>query len=85
MLYGGDLGGGGSGVKSGGLDLRICATKFELSMKWGMRVGSQAHLPRGDVANDGDEGDQDAAGEGAAEERHPAPGCYRGSWDAEVD
>src|SRR6266702_4018680 len=65
VLYGSDLRGGGGGVKSGGLDL--VNLRGEVAVH---EVGHEVEvedLPHGDVADGCDEGDQDAAGEGAAE------------------
>ena len=42
-------------------------------------------LPHGDVADGGDEGDQDAAGEGAAEGNLTGEGVVAVAADAEVD
>jgi hypothetical protein len=64
-LDGSDPRGGGGRVKSGGLD--FVNLRGEVAVH---EVGYEVEvddLPRGDIANGGDEGDQDAAGEGAAE------------------
>src|SRR6185369_9494627 len=64
-LYGSDLRGGGGGVESGGLNL--------LYLRGEVAVHEMGHevevedLPHRDVADGGDKGDQDAAGEGASE------------------
>ena len=65
MLNGSDLRGGGGGVEPGGLD--FVNLRGEVAVH---EVGHEVEvedLPRGDVADGCDEGDQDAAGEGAAE------------------
>src|SRR6201998_4922549 len=57
--------GDGGGVKSGGLDLVNLPGEVAIH-----EVGHEVeveNLPRGDVADSGDEGGHDAAGEGAAE------------------
>src|SRR5580698_8753884 len=65
VLYGSNLRGGGGGVKSGGLD--------PVNLRGEVAVHEVGHevevddLPHGDVADAGDQGDQDAAGEGTAE------------------
>src|SRR4051794_24309712 len=64
-LYGSDPGGGGGGVKSGGLD--AVNLRGEVAVH---EVGHEVEvedLPHGDVADGGDKGNQDTAGEGAAE------------------
>ena len=83
MLYGSDLRGGGGGVKSGGLDL--VNLRGEVAVH---EVGHEVEvedLPHGDVADGGDEGDQDAAGEGAAEGDLAGEGVVAVAADAEVD
>jgi hypothetical protein len=82
-LYGSDLRGGGGGVKSGGLDL--VNLRGEVAVH---EVGHEVEvedLPHGDVADGGDEGDQDAAGEGAAEGDLAGEGVVAVTADAEVD
>ena len=83
VLYGSDLRGGGGGVKSGGLDLvnlrgeiAVHEVRYEVEVE---------DLPRGDVADRGDEGDQDAAREGAAEGDLAGEGVVAVAADAEVD
>ena len=81
-LYGSDLRGGGGGVKSGGLDL--VNLRGEVAVH---EVGHEVEvedLPHGDVADGGDEGDQDAAGEGAAERDLAGEGVVAVAADAEV-
>src|SRR6202789_3441801 len=83
VLYGGNLCGGGGGVKSGGLDL--VNLRGEVAVH---EVGHEVEvkdLPRGDVADGGDESDQDAAGEGAAEGDLAGQGVVAVAADAEVD
>jgi len=82
-LYGSDLRGGGGGVKSGGLDL--VNLRGEVAVH---EVGHEVEvedLPHGDVADGGDEGDQDAAREGAAEGDLAGEGVVAVAADAEVD
>jgi hypothetical protein len=82
-LYGSDLRGGGGGVKSGGLDL--VNLRGEVAVH---EVGHEVEvedLPHGDIANGGDEGDQDAAGESAAEGDLAGEGVVAVAADAEVD
>ena len=82
-LYGSDLRGGGGGVKSGGLDL--VNLRGEVAIH---EVGHEVEvedLPRGDVADGGDEGDQDTAGEGAAEGDLAGESVVAIAADAEVD
>src|SRR6202041_1817098 len=83
VLDGGDLRGGGGGVKSGGLDL--VNLRGEVAVH---EVGHEVEvddLPYGDVADSGDEGDQDAAGEGAAKGDLAGEGVVAVAADAEVD
>ena len=83
VLYGGDPRGGGGGVKSGRLNL--VNLRGEVAVH---EVGHEVEvedLPRGDVADGGDEGDQDAAGEGAAEGDLAAEDIVAVAADAEVD
>ncbi len=81
--YGSDLRGGGGGVESGGLDPVDLGGEIAVH-----KVGHEVEvddLPHGDVADGGDERNQDAAGEGAAEGDST---CERGvavAADAEVD
>ncbi len=83
VLYGGDLGSSGGGVKPGGLDL------VNLRGEVGVHeVGHEVEvedLPHRDVADGGDEGDQDAAGEGAAEGDLASEGVVAIAADAEID
>src|SRR6266478_10169230 len=82
-LYGSDLRGGGGGVKPGGLDL--VNLRGEVAVH---EVGHEVEvedLPHGDVTDGGDEGDQDAAGEGAAEGDLAGEGIVAVAADAEVD
>ena len=75
--------GGGGGVKSGGLDL--VNLRGEVAVH---EVGHEVEvddLPRGDVADGGDEGDQDPAGEGAAEGDLAGEGVVAVAADAEVN
>ena len=83
VLDTGDLPGGGSGVKAGGphtLDLggeiAVHEVRHEVEVE---------NLPHGDVADAGDEGDQEAAGEGAAEGDLAGEGVVAVAADAEVD
>ena len=82
-LYGGDLRGSGGGVKAGGLHL--------LNLRGEVAVHEAGHevevedLPCSDVADGRDEGDLDAAGEGAAERDLPAESAVAIAADAEVD
>ena len=75
--------GGGGGVKSGGLGL--------VNLRGPVAVHEVGHevevedLPGGDVAGDGDEGDQEAAGEGATEGDLAVEGVVAIAADAEVD
>src|SRR5215472_9921509 len=82
-LDGSDLRRGGGGVKSGGLDLvNLCS---EIAVH---EVGHEVEvedLPHGDVAHGGDEGDQDAAREGAPEGDLASEGVVAVATDAEVD
>src|SRR5215831_8680216 len=82
-LYGSDLPGDGGGIKSGGLDLvNLCG---EVAVH---EVGHEVEvedLPHGDVANGRDQGNQDAAGEGAAERDLAAEDVVTVTADAEVD
>src|SRR5579859_1076465 len=64
-LYGSDAGGGGGGVQSGGLDL--VNLRREIAVHEVRHKVEVEDLPHSDVADGGDEGDQDAAGKGAAE------------------
>ena len=82
-LYGSDLRGGGGGVQSGGLDL--VNLRGEVAVH---EVGHEVEvedLPHGGVADGGDEGDQDAAGEAAAEGDLAGEGVIAVAADAEVD
>ena len=75
--------GGGGWVKSGGLDL--VNLRGEVAVH---EVGYEVEvddLPRGDVADGGDEGDQDATGEGAAEGNLACEGVVTVAANAEVD
>jgi hypothetical protein len=83
MLYGSDPRGGGGGIKSGGLDL--VNLRGEVAVH---EVGHEVEveeLPHGDVADSGDEGDQNAAGEGAAERDLAGEIVVPVAADAEVD
>src|SRR5271165_1744016 len=83
VLDGSHLRGGGGGVKSGGLDFVNLGGEVAVH-----EVGHEVEvedLPRGDVADGGDEGDQDAAGEGAAEGDLAGQGVVAVAADAEVD
>src|SRR5436309_2581312 len=81
--YASDMPGGGGGVKSGGLDL--------VNLRGEVAVHEVGHelevedLPHGDVADGGDEGDQHATGEGAAEGDLAGEGIVAVAADAEVD
>src|SRR5208282_898264 len=83
VLDGSDLRGGGGGVKSGGLDL--------VNLRGPVAVHEVGHevevndLPRDDVEDAGDEGDEDAAGEGAAEGDLASQIIVAVAADAEVD
>src|SRR5579871_6631583 len=82
-LYGGHLGRGSGGVKSGGLDVVNLGGEVAVH-----EVGHEVKvedLPRGDVADRSDEGDEDAAGEGAAEGNLAGEGVIAVAADAEVD
>src|SRR5271155_4555907 len=83
VLYGSDLRGGGGGVKSGGLDL--------VNLRGEVAVHEVGHeievedLPHGNVADGGDKGDQDAAGEGTTEGDLAGEVVVSVAADAEVD
>ena len=75
--------GGGGGVKPGGLhlvNLRGEVAVHEVGYEFEVE-----NLPRGDVADRGDEGNQDAAGEGAAEGDLAGEGIVAVAADPEVD
>ena len=83
VLYGSDLRGGRGGVKSGGLDL--VNLRGEVAVH---EVGHEVEvedLPHGNVADGGDKGDQDAAGEGAAEGDLTGQVVVAVAADAEID
>src|ERR1700678_1887882 len=82
-LYGCDLARGGGGGKSGGLDL--VNLRGEVAVH---KVGHEVEvddLPHGNVANGGDGGDQEAAGESTAEGDLASEGVVPVAADAEVD
>jgi hypothetical protein len=82
-LDGSDPRDGGSGVKSRGLDL--VNLRGEVAVH---EVGHEVEvddLPNGDVADAGDEGDQEAAGEGAGKGDLAGEGVVAVAADAEVD
>ena len=83
VLYGSNARGGGGGVKSGGLDVANLRGKVGVH-----EVGHEVEvedLPRGDVADGGYEGYQDAAGESAAERDLTGEDVVAVAADAEVD
>src|SRR3974390_2166981 len=69
-LYGSDLRGRGGRVQPGGLHL--VNLRREVAVHEVRHEVEIQHLPHGDVANGGDQRDQDAAGEGPAEGDLPA-------------
>jgi hypothetical protein len=82
-LDGGDPGGGGGGVKPGRPNL--VNLRGEVAVH---EVGHEVEVddfPGGDVADGGDERDEDAAGEGAAEGDLAGEGVVAVAADAEVD
>src|ERR1700730_10304665 len=82
-LYGSDLRGGGGGAKSGGLDL--VNLRGEVAVHEVGHEVEEEDLPHGDVADGGNEGNQDAAGEGAAEGDLAGEGIVAVAADAQVD